>query len=130
MREKPWRYIKAEDVANVFSHFLADHKYIDRIPLGRRERNAITVAGKNFFYFDNRFLENDKWHEHYWFEFHRRGLDPAQMYFDPSVDDQLPNLQKCLAQIGINKEISHTAIDDAMDVVKLIRNYYEPKYKE
>jgi len=132
-REKPWRYIRAADVVNIFAGFLAEHKYINPIyvyPKPNAEKDQITVAGKNFFCFDNRFLENDKWHDNPWFEFHRRSLDPAQMYFDPSVDDELPNLKKCLSQIGINKEISHTAIEDAMDVVKLIRAYYEPKYKE
>ena len=104
-----------------FAGFLAEQGLVEK-----HKQTPITVAGKNFFKFDNRFLENDDWHDNV--TFHRRYLDPASMYFDPKIDECLPDLKTCLQRAGINKEVAHTAIDDALDVIKLVRHNYKLGY--
>lgn len=78
-------------------------------------KNKTTVAGKNFNAFDRLFLSK------YGVDhlFHRRALDPAELYALPS-DLVLPDLQTCLDRAGIEKSVSHTAVEDAMDVIKLL----------
>jgi oligoribonuclease len=82
-----------------------------------------TPAGKNFGSFDLQFLNNK-------FDFsnhvrcHHRILDPAVLYFNPTVDIEVPNMQTCLERAGIDEQVAHTGVDDAMQVVKLIRNIF------
>jgi|SRR6185437_1654690 len=120
-RTPGYNYYDRETGYYYLKEFLFEHKYIG-------PTNSITVAGKNFHSFDFRFLENDGWAVDRIFG--RRSLDPAQLYLDLNNDDKLPNLQECLNRIGIKKTVSHTAIEDALDVVRLMRDYYAPKYKE
>ncbi|RDJ35326.1 MAG: hypothetical protein DWQ19_10960 [Crenarchaeota archaeon] len=78
----------------------------------------INVAGKNFASFDQKFLEElPDWSV----EFASRVLDPAAYYFDPSKDERLPDTKTCLERAGINHPVAHTAIEDAKDVIRLIR---------
>ena len=76
----------------------------------------INAAGKNFAGFDQKFLEpyfkNIK--------FSQRVLDPAILYFD-SNDKRLPDLKTCKARAGLNDNVSHRALDDALDVVLLLQ---------
>ena len=79
-------------------------------------------AGKNFAGFDKQFLNQipgvkevlDKWLIH-------RTLDPSLYYFDENVDTKLPNLKECLDRANINKVVAHTAVEDAEDVIRLLR---------
>jgi len=123
-KEPPYRYYDTDRARELFASFLAEHGYTEP------GKKAITVAGKNFYHFDYRFLENDGWHKSLSYNFHRRCCDPAQLYFDPSTDDELPDLNRCLVRACIKKEVSHTAVEDALDVVRLLRNHYSPKEKE
>ena len=78
---------------------------------------TINFAGKNP-KFDLSFLK--KLHD--WdmrLKVHHRVLDPAILYADWSAE-ALPNLGKCLEQIGENKGVKHRALDDAYDVARLI----------
>lgn len=76
----------------------------------------INVAGKNFAGFDQKFLEpyfkNIK--------FSQRVLDPAILYLD-TTDKRLPDLKTCKARAGLNGNVSHRALIDAMDVVLLLQ---------
>jgi len=82
----------------------------------------IMPAGKNFSGFDRLFLDAvpgvkevlDKWLIH-------RCIDPAILFFDENVDDRLPSLQQCLERANFTHKVSHTAPEDARDVIRCLR---------
>ena len=81
---------------------------------------TINVAGKNFGTLDWNFLEKiDNFKNT--IQMSKRLLDPAMLYFDHG-DNRLPNLSTCKERAGLSKAVSHKAIDDAWDVIELIRN--------
>lgn len=81
-----------------------------------------TVAGKNFATFDARFLERlPGWEPANW---RHRVIDPAVLWFDPTTDDRLPDTAECLYRAGLPVDGRHEALEDARNVVKLIRRAY------
>ncbi len=85
---------------------------------------TILAAGKNFGAFDLQFL-NRMSNFDIWLKFDHRSHDPGSMYFDPKIDDKPPSLATCLERAGIAKHVAHTALEDAIDVVTLIRKKYD-----
>lgn len=83
-----------------------------------REARAV-VAGKNFGMFDDRFLRRLP-HYDGWVKYHHRLIDPAMLYWDPLTDMVPPSLKVCMQRAGIVDEITHTALEDALVVAKLI----------
>ena len=91
--------------------------------LGRHEKR-LTVAGKNFGSFDRQFLGRLP----YWQDLIRtkhRYIDPGSLYYRPDVDDGPPDTKTCMGRAGIAGEVAHTALEDALIVVKLIRKWWE-----
>jgi len=84
----------------------------------------INVAGKNFGSFDSKFLEKLP-HYGLMVKFNHRVLDPAILYFDPKQDNELPNTEKCMKRAQIAGDVKHTALEDAINVVKLLRHKYK-----
>ena len=82
--------------------------------------NKVTFAGKNVSTFDIPFLK--KYCPR--LEYHHRSIDPTILFFDPQVDVTLPDLSKCKVRAGLSPNVSHTAIDDAKDIVDLLKFYY------
>ena len=84
---------------------------------------TINVAGKNFNGFDRHFLEHIP-------DFSKkirmrtRTLDPSVLFVDWAEDDSLPSLSKAKERAGLSEIVSHTAVDDATDVIKLLRKSY------
>lgn len=76
---------------------------------------AITVAGKNVGTFDLQFLSDSMRGM-----FKHRVLDPGSMFWTPT-DAQVPGFEECLRRADINKIVSHDALEDARDVIRLIR---------
>lgn len=88
--------------------------------IGARKPPAkITVAGKNFMAFDMRFLRRLPDFEKC-IKIEHREMNPAMQYMLPT-DEKPPSLQTCLERAGINTEVKHTAVEDALDVIRLIR---------
>lgn len=125
---KPWpagenvRVMEIEDLMPAFSNFLSKNG----VPYNeKKQRYDVNVAGKNFASFDWQFLKAkipaDKWYDVY---FRHRVLDPSVLYFDPKVDTELPGMELCLERAGIKEEVTHGAVDDALQVVKLIRHKF------
>lgn len=85
---------------------------------------SLTVAGKNFATFDKLFLENfPQWQR--FFRIRSRILDPAILFVDWKSDSELPNLSKCKQRANIlDHSVSHVAVEDALDVIKLLRTNY------
>jgi DNA polymerase III epsilon subunit-like protein len=93
----------------------------------KKKRYEVNVAGKNAAGFDIPFLkehipgrwpDEKNYHEVY---FKHRVIDPSILYFDPSKDDGLPDTKTCLERAGLGGESPHTAVEDALLVVQLVR---------
>jgi len=84
---------------------------------------TITVAGKNFARFDYRFIEKLP----YWnnlIKIRHRIIDPSLYYINWKQDTVPPSLDQCLERAGFNKKVQHLAIEDAWNVVELLRKFY------
>lgn len=89
----------------------------------KNDKPKIVPAGKNFGTFDKKFLDNEFGFSHHFCVLHRQ-LDPAILYFDHMVDDVLPSQQECLNRAGIHEDVEHTGLEDALQVVKLLRHKF------
>lgn len=90
------------------------------------DANSVFVAGKNFNGFDRRFLDKlPKANQN--LRFHRRTFDPAAYYFDPLTDSEIPSLSQCLERAGMNPTVNHSAVDDARQVVALLRHAWKTR---
>jgi oligoribonuclease len=88
----------------------------------------ITIAGKNFAAFDKNFLEkHEQWRV---IPKHHRYLDVGNLYFDPMFDEEIPNTEKCMFFAGLQNEVAHTALEDALVVAKLINLHIQQKVRE
>jgi len=116
---KCFNILGAGQVVGEFRKFL-DANYTtaaDRNPSGSV---TITVAGKNFSRFDWEFLVRlPGWTNQ--INFSRRVIDPGVLFTDWKNDHRLPGLGDCMKRAGLDKEVSHRAVEDAMDVVELLR---------
>jgi len=93
------------------------------------EKVYITVAGKNFATFDKMFLERlPRWKQV--FNIRQRIIDPSILFTDWESDESLPSLLQCKQRAGINGEVTHNAVEDATDVIQILRTQYiNPKNK-
>lgn len=82
-------------------------------------KKAITPAGKNFASFDRGFLKLLPGFEDS-VRLHHRTMDPAPLYFMPG-DTKLPDSKTCYERAGMDGKVAHTALEDALAVVRLIR---------
>jgi oligoribonuclease len=103
------------------------HKMVDGKPVPmigmKTPVSTLTVAGKNFGTFDKLFLERlPRWKQV--FQIHQRILDPAILYVDWKDDALLPNLKTCKERAGIEGEVTHDALEDAFDTIKVLRKKY------
>jgi DNA polymerase III alpha subunit (gram-positive type) len=106
--------IKPEQVAADFRQWLMNCGW---------DFSLLTAAGKNFASFDLQFL--NKLPNFKPFIPLRHGiLDPGMLYWHPT-DAGVPNTMTCYRRAGWDVEITHTAVEDALGVVKLIRKYYD-----
>ena len=80
----------------------------------------VNVAGKNIGQFDLPFL-NAKIKDWGSIKFLSRVIDPAILYFDIQNDISLPDMKTCLERADLAEEVAHTALEDALVVVKLLR---------
>ena len=111
-----------KQVYSYLSYFLNKNKVLDN-------KNKVVGAGKNLASFDYQilktlpeFTESKVWH------FAHRTIDPAMLYMK-STDKMPPSLDECLQRAGINKTVDHTAVGDALDVIRCLKmstKLYEP----
>jgi len=112
-------FLRSKAVPRAFADFLTACGGID-------PKKAVLVAGKNFAGFDRPFLEClPGWN----IPFHHRVIDPAMLYWNPDTDEVPPSLKRCMELAGIDGEVAHTAVEDALMVVKLVRGRYERNYQ-
>lgn len=112
IKEKGFNICSRSSVGIAFTSWLYEN--------GIKER--YTAAGKNFAAFDLVFLKELPGMTTGNVRPHHRIIDPGIMFWHPDQDDKLPNLKLCKERAGIEGEVAHTAVEDALDVVKLVRN--------
>lgn len=104
---------------------IKEDELVDHLILFFKTNNLqgrITVAGKNYTGFDKKFLEKvEGWDR---LNIHRRVIDPAPLFMNWKEDRELPDLSLCKLRAGISGAVSHSAIEDAWDVVQVLRNKY------
>jgi oligoribonuclease len=84
----------------------------------------LNCAGKNFAGFDKKFLEKlPRWKQV--FSIRSRVLDPGILFVDWANDESIPSLDQCKQRAGIDGAVTHNALEDAMDVVQLLRTIYK-----
>lgn len=79
-------------------------------------------AGKNFASFDKPFLEQcvPRWKSD--IKIRHRTIDPGNLFWRPG-DEFVPDTKTCYQRAGLPGTVAHTAVEDAVGVVKLIRAY-------
>jgi hypothetical protein len=84
---------------------------------------CFNAAGKNFSSFDLRFLERlPGWKQI--FRVRSRVLDPGILFTDWVNDESIPGLSDCKNRAGLDSLVTHDAVDDAKDVIALLRKFY------
>jgi DNA polymerase III epsilon subunit-like protein len=109
---KNYLFLKPEDFIPKFLFFIKKNKL--SFPLN--------VAGKNFSSFDLNFLKKlPLWNEE--IKIKHRVLDPGILFLNKD-DESIPSTETCKKRSKIFEDntVLHTALDDAKDVIKLIRN--------
>jgi len=90
---------------------------------GKTKPITLNVAGKNFGTFDKLFLQELPWWQKL-IRTRQRVLDPAILMVDWTNDKSLPNLTQCKERAGINGIVTHDALEDAWDVIEVMRKFY------
>lgn len=87
---------------------------------------GINIAGKNFPGFDGKFIEKLKtdYGMQGSLKFKHVVGDPATLYTDFYKDEMFAGLQTCKDVAGIAGTVSHDALEDAWDVVQVLRKKY------
>jgi DNA polymerase III epsilon subunit-like protein len=120
--DKQYNFMNPRKFGYSFKKFLIGQGYEEE-----HDKVKINVAGKNFFRMDYSFLEKQTdLFKHV--AIRSRILDPAMLFVERK-DETLPSLPECKERAGIKGEVSHNALDDARDVVKLIRKGWEYKFQ-
>ena len=137
------RFLKEEQVTEEFFHWAWEHgaddgdwieyikgafvqkngKTYPSVSRGKMPRFVINVAGKNFASFDLHFLKKlPNWER--CIQIRQRIIDPAVLYANWGEDKSLPSLDTCKERAGVKGNVTHVALDDAWDVVQLLRKTY------
>jgi hypothetical protein len=86
--------------------------------------SKLVVAGKNFGSFDVRFLRRLPKGEDLVKCFSHRILDAGPMFVDFNTDNVLPDLKLSKERAGISGDVLHDSLDDAWDVIQVLRTKY------
>jgi oligoribonuclease len=133
------QFYKEDQVVEGFYRWLCDNDLVDykftdmmvRIENGKSypaltsktKPVSINVAGKNFASFDKLFLERlPRWQQV--IRIRQRMIDPSVIFTNWKDDDTLPNLQTCKERAKIEGIVTHNALEDAWDVIQLLRTQY------
>lgn len=138
-QESGMTFLPEEEVTPAFYRFLFANGYgyelgpgdivntIDGVKYpaigGKTKPITINVAGKNFGTFDKKFLEKLSWWQKL-IRVRQRIIDPAVLFVDWKEDEALPGLEKCKDRAEIFGLVTHNALEDAWDVVELLRKHY------
>lgn len=115
-----YKFYEEEKIVDEFYDFLGTQGYSTLV---LNKPYTLNVAGKNFATFDKLFLEQlPKWKK--LIRVRQRIIDPSVMFCDWSNDDALPSLTDCKKRANLDEVVSHNALEDAWDVIQLLRKFY------
>lgn len=112
VKDASLNYVKAENACEVMAHWL------DKVGINPKK---IVAAGKNFASFDLQFLKRLPYFDDNLI-FHHRSYDPAMWFMDFAEDELPPAMSTCMKRACIEGEVTHSAVEDAIVVVKLMRH--------
>ncbi len=113
-REEPYLYISPMKLGFRFRRWLVENGFEEK-----HDRVTINVAGKNFGVFDYPLLKNQTdIGKHV--KIRHKLLDPAILFLDGD-DDVLPGTNDCKVRMGLDDYVAHTAVEDAFDVIQMLR---------
>jgi len=124
------QFLHKEDVVVLFYNFLYRNGFVksdgtDNFTglTSKMKPVTITVAGKNFGTFDKLFLERlPRWKQA--IRIRQRIIDPSILFVDWKNDDAIPSLNTCKQRANLDGIVTHNAIEDAWDVIQLLRTQY------
>ena len=136
------QFLDEDMIVEDFYYWLAEHRIVETNEVGKggltqisdggtvvlpikgtTKPTHITVAGKNFATFDKLFIERlPRWKQ--LFRIRQRIIDPAVLYVDWKEDDSLPGLPLCKERAGLDSTVTHNAVEDAWDVIEILRKKY------
>lgn len=112
-----------EDMLDGSNYFEGRNKKMYPMVTSKTKPVSINVAGKNFGTFDKLFLERlPRWKQV--IKVKQRIIDPAVLFMDWKSDTHLPNLTECKERAGIEGSVTHDALEDAWDVIQILRKFY------
>lgn len=115
-----YKFLQEEDVVKSFYNFLTSNGYNNIVA---NKPITINVAGKNFATFDKLFLEQlPMWQK--LIKVRQRIIDPSVLFCDWINDSTLPSLSDCKKRANLDEHVSHNALEDAWDVIQLLRKFY------
>lgn len=139
--ETEMQFLYPDEVVEAFYDFLYENGFVEFDPtdLNRRVKikngktypmltsnmkpASITAAGKNFATFDKLFLEKlPRWKQ--CIRLKQRVLDPSILFINWVEDTDVPNLLTCKQRADISGEVTHNALEDAWDVIQVMRKKY------
>ncbi|MFA5999914.1 MAG: hypothetical protein WC783_02960 [Candidatus Paceibacterota bacterium] len=103
-------YTPIDDLAFDMAHWFTFNK-IDKV----------TIAGKNVGSFDMQFIKKLNGYSRIQQYIYYQYLDVGALYFDINKDTKIPSLDGCFLKADIKNTVTHNALEDALDVVTLIR---------
>jgi DNA polymerase III epsilon subunit-like protein len=133
-------FLREEEVVKAFFHFLIDSgaitpdfdysKTVEIIngktyPMLTTKMKPfhLNVAGKNFHSGDQAYIERlPRWKQV--FRIRHRHIDPSVLFADWKNDESMPNLGTCKERANVDGIVTHDALEDAWDVVQLLRTQY------
>ena len=134
------QFLREEEVSKAFFHFLIDagaitpeFDYMKTVEVvNGKTYPALTtkmkpfhlnVAGKNFHSGDQTYIERlPRWKQI--FRIRHRHIDPSVLFVDWKNDESMPNLGVCKERAKVDGIVTHDALEDAWDVVQLLRTQY------
>ena len=115
-QEPGFTYLWPGEVVRELKKFVTQH--------APNAKDGINVAGKNFGSFDRLFLQKLP-HFTEEIKLRHRSLDPAILYWQPG-DETLPGTELCYQRAGLEPVAAHTAVEDALGVIQLVRKKLAP----
>jgi len=134
------QFLREEEVAKAFFHFLIDagaitpeFDYTKTVEIvngktypmltTKMKPFHLNVAGKNFHSGDQTYIERlPRWKQI--FRIRHRHIDPSVLFVDWKNDESMPNLGVCKERAKVDGIVTHDALEDAWDVVQLLRTQY------
>jgi DNA polymerase III epsilon subunit-like protein len=134
------QFLREEEVAKAFFHFLIDagaitpeFDYTKTVEVvngktypmltTKMKPFHLNVAGKNFHSGDQTYIERlPRWKQI--FRIRHRHIDPSVLFVDWKNDESMPNLGVCKERAKVDGIVTHDALEDAWDVVQLLRTQY------